>query len=490
MGFKFSSFAAGAAEAVVDTLRKDEEEASKVGVYGIKALKENYDKVMADNRKLEDKLLKNRSLLQTFDKTATDAELFAAATNDTYMELAIEAAKANPSTFKVGDVVKIRKDNASNQSFEEAMKAYTSVPEVSKIARQTEGVAVDKDTNFFAKIRKGAADRAGTRAEEQTAKAMGISLEKLRAAEGFKRPEFDTGAEFDFTSMQKQPQNAKDIKDKLDVAVIQAAQQFGENSPQYNDAKKKVDVVKTQIDKLEGVVDKSLDARVNRLLVQKADTTDPAQIKSLDSEIKSLQSSIKQHNQATRATDPKEKEATYNQMKTSVNDYVNTRMKQDKGFDWNKYVDFKTFTDPATDTTITSRTQKAGLSIEQQRELFTKERQLTAQALKANGYVLQDGTPRTPVAQQLMLNFNISANELATKEATPEQPLPMANAAPATTPPVKPAPATPAAPTARAVPQLTREDQDALVWANTPANAGPKAEAIKKKIQNKINGAN
>jgi hypothetical protein len=126
-------------------------------------------------------------------------------------------------------------------------------------------------------------------------------------------------------------------------------------------------------------------------------------------------------------------------MKTSVNDYVNTRMKEDKGFDWNKYVDFKTFTDPATDTTITSRTQKAGLSIEQQRELFAKERQLTAQALKANGYVLSDGTPRTPVAQQLMLNFNISANELATNEAPTEKPLPMANAAPTTPAPAQPA---------------------------------------------------
>ena len=117
--------------------------------------------------------------------------------------------------------------------------------------------------------------------------------------------------------------------------------------------------------------------------------------------------------------------------------------------------------------------------------MFAKERQLTAQALKANGYVLSDGTPRTPVAQQLMLNFNISANDLATNEAPTEKPLPMANAAP-----TAPAPAQPAAPTTRPVPQLTREDQDALVWANNPANAGPKADAIKKKIQNKINGAN
>jgi hypothetical protein len=473
MGFKFSSFAAGAAEAVVDTLRKDEEEASKVGVYGVKALKENYDKVMAENRKLEDKLLKNRSLLKTFDGTATDAELFAAATNDAYMEMAIEAAKANPSTFKVGDVVKIRESNASNKSFEESMKAYTQIPAVSASARRAEGT-LDKDTNFFAKIRKGASDRAATRAEEQTAKAMGVSLEKLRAAEGFKRPEFDAGAEFDFTSMQKQPSNAKEIKDKLDVAVIQAAQQFGENSPQYVNAKQKVDVVKTQIAQLEDVTDKSLEARVNRLLVKKADSKDPAQIKALDSEIKSYQTSIKQHNQATRAADPKEKQEIYSRMKTSVNDYVNTRMKDDKGFDWNKYVDFKTFTDPATDTTITSRTQKAGLSIEQQREVFARERQLTAQALVANGYVLPDGTPRTPVAEQLMTNFNISANDLVAKPATP---------APAT-----PAPATPAAQpkAAPVVPQLTEEDKQALVWANNPANAGPKADAIKAKIQQKL----
>jgi hypothetical protein len=204
MGFKFSSFAAGAAEAVVDTLRKDEEEAAKVGVYGVKALKENYDKVMADNRKLEDKLLKNKEILKTFDSTATDAELFAAATNDAYMDMAVEAAKANPATFRVNDVVKIKEANASTQSFEESMKAYTSIPAVSRAARKAEGVTVDEDTNFFAKIRKGASDRAGTKAEEQTAKAMGVSLEKLRAAEGFKRTDIDTGATFDMATFQKE----------------------------------------------------------------------------------------------------------------------------------------------------------------------------------------------------------------------------------------------------------------------------------------------
>ena len=475
MGFKFSSFAAGAAEAVVDTLRKDEEEASKIGVYGVKALKENYDKVQAENRKLEDKLLKNKEILKTFDSTATDAELFAAATNDAYMEMAIKAAESNPASFRVADVVKIKEANPSKQSFEESMKAYTSIPEVSRAARQAEGVDVDDKTNFFAKIRKGASERAGSKAEEQTSKAMGVSIDQLRAASGYTRPEITTGAEFDFTSMQKQPSNTKDIKDKLEVTVIQSAQKFGKNSPEYLDAKKKYEAVNEEITALAGVVDKNQDARAERLMLERLDTKDPARIAEIDAALKDTRASILNHKKLTTLKDPKEKEETYTKMKTSVNDFVTTRMKEDKGFDWNKYVDFKTFTDPATDTTITSRTQKTGLNIEDQRVLFAKERQLTAQALKANGYVLQDGTPRTPVAEQLMRNFNITANDLAVNApAATEKPLPMANAAP----------------TARPVPQLTREDQDALVWANNPANAGPKAEAIKKKIQNKINGAN
>jgi hypothetical protein len=93
---------------------------------------------------------------------------------------------------------------------------------VSASARRAEGT-VDKDTNFFARIRKGASDRAGTRAEEQTAKAMGVSLEKLRAAEGFKRPEFDAGAEFNMGAFQKEKgydEREKDAK----LALLKAEQ--------------------------------------------------------------------------------------------------------------------------------------------------------------------------------------------------------------------------------------------------------------------------
>lgn len=484
MGFRFSSFVAGAAENLTETLKEDEKQAATAATFGVKALKEQYDKVQAENRSLETELSKNVDYLRENDSTATEAQLFAAATNKTYMTAIMEAAKTNPGSFRVADVVKIKEANPSPQTAMEMIKAYTTIPAISQAARQAEGVAVpDKPQGLFGigALRDRASSRAASKAEEQTAKAMGVSIDQLRAASGFKRPEIDAGATFDFTSMQKQPSNVKDITDKLEVSLVQAAQQFGENSNEYKKALEQITKVKTTVAGLEDNTDKSVDARAKRLRVQLLDTTDPAKRKQLQTDIDAAERSILQHNKATRVTEPKDKNVTYNAMKISVNDYVNTRMKEDKGVDWRQYVDFKTFTDPATNQVFTSRTQKAKLSTEQQQELFAIERKLTAQSLRDNGYVLQDGTPRTPVAEELMRNFNISAADLSTQP--PAQTAPSKAAATPAAQPVKPA----AAPTP---PQLTRQDQEALVWANTPANAGPKADAIKKKIQNKINGVN
>lgn len=200
MGLRLSSFLLGATTAAADTLEEDRVSAAKSASLGVKALKENYDKVMLENRTLENKVTKNMEALKTFDSTATDAQLFAAATNDTYMNMAVEAAKANPASFKVGDVVQIKEDNASKLTATEMLKAYTTIPSVSKAARQAE----ESSGNFVSDIRKRVASSAASKAEEQTARAMGVSIEQLRGASEFKRPAFDTGAEFDMANFQKE----------------------------------------------------------------------------------------------------------------------------------------------------------------------------------------------------------------------------------------------------------------------------------------------
>jgi hypothetical protein len=219
MGFRFSSFLAGAAKGAADVLEEDQASAAKSASFGVKALKENYDKVMAENRTLETKLSKNMKFLKENDSSATDAELFAAATNDVFMQHAVEAAKANPGKFRVADFVSIKDANASKMTRDELMKVYTEIPAVAQAARQAE----ESSGNFIANIRKGVASRAASKAEEQTAKAMGVSIEQLRAASGFKRPEIDTGAKFDLTKFQKEKgydEREKDAK----LALLKAEQ--------------------------------------------------------------------------------------------------------------------------------------------------------------------------------------------------------------------------------------------------------------------------
>lgn len=214
MGFRFSSFIAGAAERMTETLKEDEKTAAAAASFGVKALKENYDKVQAENRKLESELSENIKFLKTNDPTATESEVFAAATNKAYMAMAVEAAKTNPGSFKIRDTVKIAEENQSPLTAMEQLKAYATIPAVSKAVRIAEGTATPevsvasteesgKSPFSLSALRERAGARAGDKAASQTAAAMGIPLEKLKAASGYTRPELDTKAEYDMSGFAK-----------------------------------------------------------------------------------------------------------------------------------------------------------------------------------------------------------------------------------------------------------------------------------------------
>ena len=460
MGFKFSSFAAGAAEAVVDTLRKDEEEASKVGVFGVKALKENYDKVMAENRKLESEVSDNIKVLRTFDSNATEAELFAAATNKTYMSMAIEAAKANPSTFKVGDVVKIKENNASNLTAMEMLKTYTELPAVSESVRRAEGT-LDTDTNFFAKIRKGASDRAATRAEEQTAKAMGVSIEQLRAASGFKRPEIDTGAEFDLTKFQKSKE-FKDIKDNAQVELLKAQES---NDPKaINAAAEKVARINT-IETM-GKVEKKTEAQIQSDLITEIQEKQRAGDKQGAATAQAL---LRQRQILAKAPGDGKKDDDITQSNLIQ---VATRTRAtaiDKELPPGQLI---TTTDAQGNVTMTLRDLSQGA-------LFRR-----GDAIAANAIIKEmtkpDGTPRSEKHKNAMMSAGIMFDDAgkAIRPVVPESPTKGGKTTPAP-PAAKPAPPP-------AIPQLTETDKQALVWANNPANAGKKADAIKSAIEQKL----
>ena len=427
MGFNLTAFGGGFAGALVEDIQQEEKLATLRGAQGVENMKANYKKTIEDNGKIKNELQSNIKILEGYDDTATQAELAAIASNKHIMDRIMSHVKDkefDPTGFKISNLVKVAGDNSTATALERLSSMFTMQQQA---AKATEEPKIGTG-NIFTDITRSAGTRAEERSARETAKAMGVTLEQLKAAQDFKRPEApDFGAKYDMTALQKQPSNAKDIKDKLEVQEIQAAQKFGENSPERLAAKKKKDFVEN----LEVKVDKNQDARAERLMLEKLDTKDPVRIKEIDVALKGIRESIKNHKKLTTIADPKEKEATYNAMKTDVSDYVNTRMRDAKGTKWRNMVEFKTFTDEATGKTTISKTNKVDMTPEQQQEMFAAERKLTAQALRDNGYVLPDGTPRTPVAERLMRNFNITANDLVVGASPPvatEQPLPMANA--------------------------------------------------------------
>jgi hypothetical protein len=241
----------------------------------------------------------------------------------------------------------------------------------------------------------------------------------------------DTGAKFDMSTLAKAPDSVEDMVKTANVARVQAKQKFGEDSEEYKTATQAYVQISKEIDK----TDKSLSARADRISIALMDETDPAKKKVLQSDLKTTQQAIKNHKEATSTSAERgdDKPKKYNAIARSIDDFVNTRMKEDKGFDWKKYVDFKTFTDPATQETITSRTQKANLSEQEQRELFAKERELTAQALTTNGYVV-NGKPRYNEVAEIMNNRNITPQSFGAPAPAPAQatqPAPAAQPAPA-----------------------------------------------------------
>ena len=462
MGFNLTAFSGGFAEAAVDDIQKAEKLAAARGAAGAKQLAETYKSVVEENSKAKKDLKEKVAFLSTYDKTATEDELFEIAKSKSLMDLITSRVKKDDfdsSAFKVSNFAEVAKTNSTSTALDRIDEMF-KMPAAAKAAFEE----VKPTGNFFRDMSSRAGSRASEFAARETANALGVPLEQLQAAKGYLLPEMASAATLKADAVKKQPQNVKDITDKLEVQRVQALQQFGKGSKEVADITGTIN----QITSLDATVDKTLEGRANRLLISIQDTKDTAQIKDLQGQLTTTQAAIKQHKEMTSIKSPSELKDVYSKMKTSVNDFVNNRMRNDKGFDWNKYYEFKTFNDPATGETITSRTQKAELKPEEQKVVFEKERQIMMNALKTNGYVLNDGTPRSVVAQEFMNNFSIRAADLAsgTPSPTPAAAPAAASAAqPVAAPAVAAKPAQSKAPSPQAIELLKANKTDAKVIA-------------------------
>jgi len=406
----FLSFVGGAAKQFVSSVDKAEEDAKEMAKSSFNGLYKRYEENAESNRELTNKMKAEEDYIKTMWKGATPEQVNELLANPVALE-AIKKTK-NPSSISLDNYIKVIKGNESTSTGAERAAALGPLVEQVKQKMQPKETEKSGGSPIGAFFRDVGKDRMESDMA-QFAKGQGLTLEEMRSNAKATRP---TGsATFDMGALQEAPKNTKEMIDTLEVKRVQALQQFGKDSKEVADITGTIN----QITSLGATADKSPEARANRLMIAIQDAKDPEQVKDLKSQLKTTQSAIKEHKELTSTKSPSELKDVYSKMKTSVNDFVNNRMRNDKGFDWNKYYEFKTFNDPATGETITSRTQKAELKPEEQKVVFEKERQIMMNALKTNGYVINDGTPRSVVAQEFMNNFNIRAADLASDAPSP-----------------------------------------------------------------------
>lgn len=432
------SFLGGAAKQLTTDIEQAEENAREDAKLGFSALYKRYEENAKSNRELTSKMNEDEQWVKTNYNNATPEQVAALVGNP----VALEALKKTDDPYKIDldNYIKIAQGNESPAVQAERIQALPSMVGKIKESMSTK-MEAPKNRSPLGGLISDFGETSYDSTMGRLAKSQGMSLKDLQATSRNQRT--NTGAKFDMSTLAKAPDSVEDMVKTANVARVQAKQKFGEGSDEYKTATQAYVDISKEIDK----VDKGLTARADRLGIAILDETDPAKKKSLQSELKTTQQAIKSHKEATSTSAERgdDKPKKYSVISRSIDDFVNTRMKEDKGFDWKKYVDFKTFTDPASGETITSRTQKAGLDEQAQRELFAKERELTAQALTTNGYVV-NGKPRYSEVAEIMNNRNITPQSFGAPAPAPvATPAPAPTAAPAAAPaPAQPATAQPA----------------------------------------------
>lgn len=221
MGFNLSSFAGGFAEAFTEDIEKEEKLAALRGAAGAKAMAENYKARMEENSKLKSQVLQNIEALRTYDPTATQEELFEIAKSKPLMELItakVKSGEYDADTMKLSTFAKVKSTNTPKTAIELTNELF-KIPTI--IKKVDEEQAAKKGTgNVIRDIISNVGSKASESAGRQTAEAMGVSYETLKAAEGYKTPALMSSAVSNMESFKKQESFDQMVsKSKVKMAI-------------------------------------------------------------------------------------------------------------------------------------------------------------------------------------------------------------------------------------------------------------------------------
>ena len=425
MGFSLKGLITGIATTAGDIMDEERKQTNALIAQRTKNSFENYNKYQETTEALRADIKKRDAQLLNFQPDLNEEERIAAAGVPNLVDM-YQQMLAQGKQVTVRDMIKVSGKAAG-------MKFENYVAEIGKIA-PTETAAAPVSTKFF-----GPSADTQRKMAEKTAMATGVPESELRSFERMPTtanvPSMGSINTEVFKKEPKKPTSVEDAYNMSQLDMMNAQRDKGVDSPEFKQAKANRDLANTYLTSVSETLGKRADRLRNELLDVGADA---AKKKQLTDEIARVENSMKAHSLAISTKDSNsdaDKKKTYNAIKTSVDDFVNTRMREDEGASWRKYVDFKT-TKMEDGTTYVSRTQKAEMPPEEQRKMFAAERTLAKQALVSNGYVSPTGVPLYNAVAEIMNNRNIKFDQVepaATPAATPAA-RPAATPAPLTTP--------------------------------------------------------
>jgi len=374
MGFNLSAFIGGAAEQANTLVNEERAQQKEIVVMRLKKAAESkalYNKKVEAQREEVKSTYKDLSSHEIFNNL-TDDQQVSILKSPTIAADFLEQARSG-KVFDIATRYKFKTPEAtqSAQSFVEGLSTAAPTRDVSEQMKQLGTGILSKSTDFA----------------QSAATAYGDTLEGLLPYEGAEAPDIAPMASFAEGAFKQ----VKSMKERLDAAIIK-----------YNDAgtPEQKKAAQEEIESINASLALStpvetLEKVVQQLEMQYRKTSEPTERSRIQTEINSTNARIRFNNAAQaqekdRADEEGKKALTFPQLRSSVDRAVGSAIGQIAGSD-------KLAIKLEDGTTGYRKPRKGDLP-----ELVIKAREATISFLNTNGYLNEDGSPKTAFAKAIL----------------------------------------------------------------------------------------
>ena len=233
MSFNWTAFGTGFAQAASENFAKEEENARILAAANVKSMYENYATVVKENRTISNDIKEKINVIKGFAPTATDDQLVALAQDRGILDMLSTRLKEkdfDPTGFDINNFVKVTKASGSALSAEDRINQLFTIPSaVNSASAAFKSITPEGEkgspsflSNFsLTDLAKRGGEREGKVSAERTAAALGVPLEKLQGAMGYKRDIRPSGAVYDLSTL-KGKKGFAEVKDAAQLEMLEA----------------------------------------------------------------------------------------------------------------------------------------------------------------------------------------------------------------------------------------------------------------------------